>query len=128
MEILQIVGLGLIASILIVILKQERPEIALQVSIVVGVVIFILMVGRITSVITVIEDMARQSNIDSVYLATILKIIGIAYISEFGAQVCRDAGASAIASKIEFAGKIIIIILAVPIIVALLEIILSLMP
>lgn len=128
MEILQIVGLGLIASILIVILKQERPEIALQVSIVVGVVIFILMVGRITSVITVIEDMARQSNIDRVYLTTILKIIGIAYISEFGAQVCRDAGSSAIASKIEFAGKIIIIILAVPIIVALLEIILSLMP
>jgi len=61
-------------------------------------------------------------------MSTILKIIGIAYIAEFGAEVCKDAGEGAIASKIELAGKVIIIVLAAPIITSLLDLIVEIMP
>lgn len=128
MEVLNIVGMGLIAAILVVVLKEERPEIAIQVSILVGIIIFILVVNKISLVISILEDLSRKVNIDFIYFSTILKIIGIAYITEFGAQICRDAGSGTIASKIEFAGKILIILLSVPIIVALLEMVLKIMP
>lgn len=128
MEILQIVGLALIAAVLSVLLKNQRPEMALQISIVTGIIIFLYMVFKISAVVAVLEDLAKKANIDLVYLSTILKIIGIAYITTFGAEVCRDAGESAIASKVEFAGKILIMILAVPILMAVLETILRIMP
>jgi stage III sporulation protein AD len=61
-------------------------------------------------------------------LTTVLKIMGIAYIAEFGAQVCRDAGEGSTATKIEFAAKILVMVLALPIIVAILESVLRLLP
>jgi len=128
MEILNIVGLGLVAATIIVLLKEERPEIAIQISIIVGIMIFIVMINKIVSVISVLEDLSRRAEIDFIYFSTILRIIGVAYITEFGAQICYDSGSEAIASKIEFAGKIIIMVLSIPIIIALLELILRIMP
>ncbi|QZY56966.1 stage III sporulation protein AD [Crassaminicella profunda] len=128
MEIFKIVGIGIIATILTIVLKNQRPEISLQISIVTGVIIFILVVTKLTSVLETLNILARKVDMDLVYITTILKIVGIAYVSEFGAQVCRDAGEGAIASKIEFAGKILIMVLAVPILIALLNLIVELMP
>jgi stage III sporulation protein AD len=62
------------------------------------------------------------------YFTSVLKITGIAYISEFGAEICRDAGEGAIASKIEMAGKVIIIALAIPVITSLIDLVLKIMP
>ena len=128
MEILQIVGLGIIATIIITVLKAQRPEIALQVSILTGVVIFILIANKLSAVISLLSSYSRRTNIDMSYLTVLLKIIGIAYISEFGAEVCKDAGETAIASKIELAGKVTIIILAVPIVTSLLDLLIKIMP
>jgi len=128
MEILQIVGLGLIATVLIVVIKQQRPEIVIQLSIAAGVVIFLLILGKISSAISILEELSRRADVDRFYLATILKIVGIAYIGEFGAQICRDAGEGAVAAKVEFAAKILVIVLSLPIIVALLESIIRLLP
>ncbi|GAW94160.1 stage III sporulation protein AD [Calderihabitans maritimus] len=128
MEILQIAGLGLVATIFVVILKQEKPELAMLLSIVTGVIIFILVLGKIASVFNILEELANRANVNRFYLSTLLKIVGIAYIAEFGAQVCRDAGEGAIASKVEFAAKIIMMVMAVPIIAAILETIIRLLP
>jgi stage III sporulation protein AD len=128
MDIFKIVGLGLIAAILSVVLKSQKPEISLQISIVTGLIIFLFIATRLSYVIEVLNLVARKIDIDLVYITTIFKIVGIAYISEFGAQVCRDAGEAAIASKIEFAGKVLIMVLAVPILVALLNLLVKLMP
>ncbi|MCK8817501.1 stage III sporulation protein AD [Natroniella sulfidigena] len=89
---------------------------------------FILMVDRIAVIVDVMRRLAEEANIDLVYVNTILKVIGIAYIAEFGAQICRDAGENIIASKIEFAGKIMIMVLGVPIMISILESILQLLP
>lgn len=128
MEIIQIVGIGIIATILAVLLKQEKPEIALQISIVTGLIIFIFVISKLSYVIEVLSDLAQRINIDFVYFSTILKIIGIAYIAEFGAQISRDAGEETIASKIELAGKILIMVLSVPILLAVLDLIIKIMP
>ena len=128
MEILQIVGLGIIAAIIIIVVKAQRPEIALMISIVTGITIFMLIAGKLAALIEFLGDYTRKANIDTVYLATLLKIIGIAYITEFGAEICKDAGEASIASKLELAGKVIIVILAVPIITSLLDLVIKIMP
>lgn len=128
MEIVQIAALGMIAAVLIVIVKSNKPEIAIIISIAAGVLIFFLIISRLATVISLLEDYSKRVNIDSIYITTLLKIIGIAYIAEFGAEVCRDAGETNIASKIELAGKVTIVALAVPIITSLLELIVRIMP
>ena len=86
------------------------------------------MLSKITAVIQALEQIANKVNIDTVYLNTVLKIIGIAYISSFGVEICKDAGQNSIGSKIEFAGKILIIIMAMPIIMAIIDMIIKIMP
>lgn len=126
--IIQIVGLGLVGAVLALVLKQYKPELALPLSLVVGLIIFTFMLKKIIVIIQTLEKLARQAEVDQIYLTTILKAIAIAYIAEFGAQICRDAGEKIIASKIEFAGKVMIMILGLPIMMAILESILQLLP
>jgi stage III sporulation protein AD len=75
-----------------------------------------------------IERIAINANVNIVYVETILKIIGIAYIAEFAAQITKDAGQGAIASKIELAGKILILTMAIPILTVMIETIIKLIP
>ncbi len=128
MDVLQFVAIGLIATVLIVVVKSQRPEMALLLSIAAGVILFLLVLGKIGAIIDIIRDLADRATISMVYLGTILKIVGIAYIAEFGAQICRDAGEGAVATKLEFAAKILIMVLAVPIVVAVLQALLKLTP
>jgi len=128
LEIIQIVGLGLVVTFLIVLIKQHRPELALQLSVLAGVIIFSLMLGKIGAVFNVLKDLAEKANLNYIYMGTVLKIVGIAYIADFGAQICRDAGEGAIANKIEFAAKILVMILAIPVILAILETLIRLLP
>lgn len=128
MDIMKIVVVGIIATLLAVLLKDEKPEIAILVSIVTGLVIFVFLVTKLSSVISVLKYFAGKANIDILYFSTILKVIAIAYITEFGAQVCRDAGEGSIASKIELAGKVLIMVIAIPILSALMEIMIKIIP
>lgn len=128
MEIFQIVAIGLVATILSVLIKNEKPEISMYISLVAGIIIFLFIVTRLQSVIEILSQLANKINIDSIYLSIILKIVGIAYIAEFGAQVCKDAGEGVMASKIEFAGKILIMVMAIPILVSLMDLIINMVP
>ncbi|TGE34223.1 stage III sporulation protein AD [Desulfosporosinus sp. Sb-LF] len=128
MEIWQIVGLALIVTVIGVVLKQIRPEIALQLTILASASIFILILSKIKVIVDLLQTLADQANISSYYLLIVLKIVGVAYLAEFGAQICRDAGESAIATKIELAAKVGVIVLAIPIIVAITESLVRLVP
>ena len=128
MDIMKIVAVGIVAAVLAVLLREERPEIAVLVSIVTGLVIFIFITSKLNSVITVLKYFAGKANIDVLYFSTILKVIAIAYITEFGAQICRDAGEGSIASKIELAGKVLIMVVAIPILAALMDIMIKIIP
>lgn len=128
MEIMKIVAVGIVAAVLAVLLREERPEIAFIVSIVTGLVIFVFIISKLNSVITVLKYFAGKANIDVLYFSTILKVIAIAYITEFGAQICRDAGEGGIASKIELSGKVLIMVIAIPILAALMDIMTKIIP
>lgn len=128
MDILQIVCVGIIAVVLSSTIKKQRPELALQIGIATGLLIFIVVIVKLSAVIDFLQTFSKKANIDSTYINILLKIVGIAYIAEFGAEVCKDAGESSIASKIELAGKVTIVILAVPIISSLLDLVIKLMP
>lgn len=118
----------MVAAIISIVIKGQRPEISMQISIITGVIIFILIAANLSTVIKLLEGIANKVDLDLIYVTAIIKVIGIAYISQFGAEVCRDAGEGAIASKIEFAGKILIIVVAAPIILALLNLLVEILP
>ncbi len=128
MEIMQIVGIGLIATILIVIIKDTKPEFTVLISIVTGVIIFSMLLSKLSYVITAISTLSSKVDVNITYFNTILRIIGMAYIVEFAAQISRDAGQESIAMKIELAGKVMIMVLAIPILMALMDLILKILP
>ncbi|HVJ48909.1 stage III sporulation protein AD [Desulfitobacterium sp.] len=129
MEIWQVVGLALIVAIFSTVLKEmNRNEFALQLTILAGTIIFVLVLDKIKIIVDLLQSLADQANISSYYLFIVLKIVGVAYLAEFGADICRDAEQKALASKIELAAKIGVIVLAIPIIVAILESIKQLVP
>ncbi len=128
MEIIKIIGIALIALIIIVMLKQYRPEYAVFISILTGVLILMLVMDKLTGIISLIKSIQDKYSINTQFIAILIKITGIAFLSEFAVSICKDSGEAAIASKIELGSKIIIISMSIPIISNLLEIILKIMP
>ncbi|QHN50948.1 stage III sporulation protein AD [Geobacillus stearothermophilus] len=125
---MQIVGLGLVATFLVVLLQEQKSNLSFLLTVFVGCTIFLLLVDQISDILLTLREMAEGAHIQMVYLETMLKIIGIAYIAEFAAQISKDAGQGAIAAKIELGGKIVILALAVPILTAIIEAVISLIP
>jgi len=121
MEILQIAIIAITASILAVTLKNERPEISMLISVVAGIMIFFVSSTYLRSVLTVINEITEKINVDLSFIEIILKIVSISYICEFSSQICKDAGEGAIASKVELAGKILILFTSAPVMLSLLE-------
>ena len=128
MEVIRIIGIGLIALIIIILLKQYKPEFAIYISLLTGALIILLLVDQLTGIVNLIQSIAGKANINSQFLALLIKITGIAFLSEFAVSICRDSGEGAIASKIELGSKIVIISMSIPIISSLLEIILQVLP
>jgi stage III sporulation protein AD len=94
----------------------------------VGCAIFLFLVDQIYAIIQMLQKIAVNAKVNTIYVETILKIIGIAYIAEFAAQITKDAGQGAIASKIELGGKILILAMAIPILTVMIETIIQLIP
>ena len=126
--IIKIIGIGLVALIIIILLKQYKSEFAIYISLLAGVLILLLVMDQLTEIISLLQSLASKASINSTFLALLLKITGIAFLAEFAVSVCKDAGEGAIASKIEIGSKIIIIAMSIPIISSLLEIILKILP
>lgn len=116
MDIFKIVVIALLSVSMIIIVKQSRPEIAMLISIITIIVIFFFSIEKVGQVIELITGLSDRAGLSREFLGTILKIVGIAYITEFGASICKDIGESAIASKVQFAGKCVILVFGVSII------------
>ena len=128
MEIITIIGIGLIALIIIILLKQYKPEFAVYVSLIAGALILMLAIDKLAGIISLLQSLANKASINTEFLTLLIKITGIAFLSEFAVSICKDAGEAAIASKMEIGAKLIIISMSIPIISSLLEIILKILP
>ncbi|MBC2580323.1 stage III sporulation protein AD [Clostridium sp. DJ247] len=126
-EIVKIVAFAFIALFIVLIFEGRRDDLTVPISIAVGAIIFLFMVSKITAVLQFIQELAIKSNIDFVYLTTVFKILAIAYLASFCSEICRDAGQGSLGAKVEFAGKILILALAIPILMAVLQSILKIM-
>jgi stage III sporulation protein AD len=118
----------LVATFLALIVKEQKPNFAFLLVVFVGCTIFLFLVDQIYEIIHMLERIAVNAKVNMMYVETILKIIGIAYIAEFGAQITKDAGQGAVASKIELGGKILILAMAIPILTVIIETIISIIP
>lgn len=128
MEIVKIIGVGLVALILIIILKQYKPEFTIYVSIIAGAIILLMVMDKLYSIINLLSNISQKAGIGNEFLKIILKITGIAILTEFSVSICKDSGETAIANKIDMGGKVIIISMSIPIMAGLLETILKILP
>ena len=128
MDIVKIIGIGLIALIIIVIIKQYKPEFAIYVSLGAGILIFALIEDKMSGIMDILKSLASKTAINSDFLVLLIKITAIAILTEFAVSVCKDSGESAIASKIDLGGKVIIMSMSIPIMSSLLETIIKILP
>ncbi|MEW6397559.1 MAG: stage III sporulation protein AD [Bacillota bacterium] len=128
MELVQVVGFALVVTVILVVLRQQRPDMAVMLSLAAAAAILFFLVERIWQAIDLLQELAARAGVSDTYVQILLRVMGIAYLAELGSQVCRDAGEGAMATKVEMAGKIIILILAIPIVRALADAILAAIP
>lgn len=127
MDILKVISFILISLFLYLLFKDKRSDLAVLILLVSGVMVFLYSIGQINEIISFLKNIAEKAEINGLYLGVILKIIGIAYISSFCSEICKDSGASSLASKVELSGKLFILILAIPILMAVLNSILEIL-
>jgi stage III sporulation protein AD len=123
MEIIQLVSFGLIGTILISVIGKEDKTYGLFIRIAITIILFLVILTQLESILTMIMSLAGKIQMESTYLSIVFKIVGIAYISEMGYQLCKDAGEEAIGSKVQLAGKMMIFALSAPVILALMDLI-----
>ncbi|HBP44155.1 MAG TPA: hypothetical protein DD621_05805 [Clostridiales bacterium] len=127
MEIFKIVALGILICIVIIIVKQIKPEFAILVLIAGSVVMLCYLFNYFTNILGVFDKIISKTGINAELFAIILKIVGIGYLIEFAANICTDSGNPAIADKIVLGGKLMILTVSMPIITNLLNIIVELL-
>ncbi len=127
MEIIKIAFIGIFSGVLVVAIKQKQPEIGMQVSMVAGLIIFIYIIDYLVTAVDYIKDIVSRYDIPYQSITIVLKIIGIAYICEFAVQLLKDTGESSLASKVELAGRVFIIVLSLPIITSFMNMVLGLL-
>jgi len=127
-EIFKIVGIGIATAVAMIILKTTKPEIATLVGVAGGIIIILMVVNQLTSVLQIFKTIAEKSGLSIQIFGSVLKIVGIGYITEFAASICNDSGSSSLADKILLAGKIIILVVSLPIITNIISIVAGLLP
>lgn len=120
-EIGSLIAIAITVTVLTVLIRPQRPEIAIWLSVIAGLIIIGRVLPYINFIIKTLTDIIATTKAGSVYFTTVLKVVGIAYLAGFGAEICRDAGEGATASKLELAGKVIILLTALPVLIAVLE-------
>ena len=114
MQIFRIVGIAVLGATLAVTIRSFRPELSMLVAIATGVIVLLCALNELTGLLDSLRALADSYGLDTGYIGTLLKIMGVAYAAQFGAQICTDAGESAIAGKVELFGRILILAAAMP--------------
>ncbi|WP_122642935.1 SpoIIIAC/SpoIIIAD family protein [Luxibacter massiliensis] len=121
MSMIQIGIIGVIGALLSIQFKTGKPEYGIYMSVAVSILIFACIVDRLEMFVRTVSQINQYIKIDTSYIATMLKMIGITYIAEFSSSVCKDAGHQTIAVQIEIFSKLTILALGMPVLLALLE-------
>lgn len=121
MNMIQVGILGVIGVLFAVQLKQEKSEVAIYLCVVISLLIFVGIIEYLEQLVDTIREIGNYIQIDSSYITTLIKMLGITYLAEFSSGICKDAGYQSIATQIEMFGKLTILVLSLPILLALLR-------
>lgn len=125
-EIIKIAAIGIIGVLLSVTVKEYKKEFSVIIGLASGLAIVWALFDNILKIKNLLSAMITEAGINNVYVSIMVKAVVIAYISEFAVQLCNDAGEKAIGSKIELAGRLVILGVSLPIMENLLNLILNL--
>lgn len=128
MSLVQIILIGVVASMLITLIRSYQPTFSLILLIVTSLFLFYFILIPLGEIIDLIRTLFNRFRLDTIYLETVFQVIGIAYLTELGSQLTNDAGLNSIASKIELVGKISILFVSIPVLTAIIETIIHLIP
>lgn len=120
-EIVKIIGVAFVTAIAAILLKGTKPELSFAVTVTGIIVILLFILDGLRGTLTVFSEIARLTGVENGILKVFLKIIGVGYLTEFGAGILQDFGSNAVADKVVLGGKIIIILLSVPVLESLLQ-------
>lgn len=123
MDVVKIGMIGIAGVLLAILLKKEKSEYSMLISLLVCIAIFAFVISKMQVVLAFVERLEAMLSIDSTYIALILKMIGIAYVAGFAMDVCKDAGYVAIGNQIETFAKISILVVSLPVLLTFLEVI-----
>lgn len=121
MDILKIAMIGVTGVFLAIPLKSYKAEYGMLISLGTCICIFVYLVTKLEIVIDYIGKIETTLNLDGYYIKLLLKMMGITYVSQFAAEICKDAGYQAISSQIEMFAKVSILFVSMPVVIALLE-------
>jgi stage III sporulation protein AD len=127
MNIMAVVGLGLVGTVLAIVIKQYRPEFGVYISLITGILILAGLLAVIRPVIDTIYDLAGAVQLSDIYGEVLLKSVAVCYIVQLASDTCRDAGETAIAGKLETGGRIAIILLSLPLFRSIANVVIQLM-
>lgn len=128
MDIIKILGIGLISLAIIIVIKQYKPEFAVYISLMAGAIIILLIMDKLSGIVNLLTSLSDKAGINKEFLGILLKITGISILTEFAVSICKDLGESSIANKVDLGGKIVIISVSIPIISSLLENVIEILP
>ena len=128
MEIIKIIGIGFLTLIITIILKENKKEYAMYSVLIGGAIIILYSMGTIKTIVDFAKNLSVNLKYNNMFITLILKITGIAILTEYAVSICKDSGENAIANKVDFASKIIVISLSIPIISTTLESLTKLLP
>ncbi len=107
------------AAILALTVRQYKPELAIQVSLAAGVCLLIMITGELTGILDTVRNLSVGIGVDSDWISLVLRAMGIGYLAQLSAQICRDAGEGALAMKAELCGRVLILAAALPYVIEL---------
>lgn len=121
MDMIKIGILGIAGILMSLFVREWKPQFSVLISMATCTLIFFCAVSRIQAMAGIFSQLAQYITVKESYLKILLKIVGIAYIADFASSICRDAGYSAVAGQIELSGKISVLTVSTPIVLALLN-------
>lgn len=123
MEMIQICAVAVAGTVLAVQFKEQKPEYSIYISIALCLLIFFPILGKLTVITEVIRKIGGYISVDQMYMDILFKMLGITYVAEFSANICKDAGHQTIGRQIEIWAKLAILVLSFPVLLAILDMI-----
>ena len=121
MDVVQIGVIGVAGTLLAVQFKTGKTEYGIYISVALSLLIFFFILGKVEVMIDTVRMIGSYISVDTAYMGTLVKMLGVTYIAEFSSSICKDAGYQTIAKQIEIFGKLAILVMSMPILTALLN-------